>query len=125
MKILLAICVLLASLGASQATGTAHAEEGWSAGMWDCPDARIQLRKYAVHTYEIIISAPISQVNPIRTNIRANIKELRDGTVVLNGKPCSPVKEEELRENMPLPRPRPTASKNSGWYILLEPWHLK
>jgi hypothetical protein len=77
------------------ATGAAHAEEGWSAGTWDCPDARIELRKYAVHTYELKILAPVSQVNPLRANVHANIKELRDGTVTLNGKRCSPAKEEE------------------------------
>jgi len=77
------------------ATGAAHAEDGWSAGIWDCPDAKIELRKYAVHTYELKILAPVSQVNPLRANVRANVKELRDGTVTLNGKRCRPVESEE------------------------------
>src|SRR5262249_58636640 len=73
----------------------ASAMQGAQQGLWDCPDARIELRKYAVHVNELKISVPIAQVNPIRANVRADVKQLRDGTVILNGKRCRPVESEE------------------------------
>jgi hypothetical protein len=77
------------------ATGTAHAEEGWSVGTWDCPrvsvdGARIELRKYAVHVYGFKIEGRF-QVNPLRVDV----KELPNGTVIFNGKRCHPVEEEK------------------------------
>jgi hypothetical protein len=77
------------------ATGTTHAEEGWSVGTWDCPGvsvdgARIELRKYAVHVYEFKIEGRF-QVNPLRVDVR----ELPNGTVTFNGKRCHPVEEEK------------------------------
>ena len=83
------------------ATGTAHAEEeeGWSVGKWDCPNvsvdgAGIELRKYAVHYYELKIRGRF-QVNPLRVDV----KELPNGTVTFNGKRCRPVEPE--------PEPKP------------------
>ena len=76
-------------------TGTAHTEDGWSVGIWDCPDvsvdgARIELRKYAVHVMGLKIGGRF-QVAPLRVEI----KELPNGTVTFNGKRCHPVKKEE------------------------------
>src|SRR5262245_48057914 len=36
----------------------ASAMQGAQQGLWDCPDARIELRKYAVHVNELKISVP-------------------------------------------------------------------
>jgi hypothetical protein len=77
------------------ATSAAHARKGWSVGMWNCPDvsvdgARIELRKRAVHNYELKIIGRF-QVNPLR----ATVKELRDGTITLNGKRCHLTNEPE------------------------------
>ena len=66
------------------ATGTAHA------GSWQCGLVSVELRKNMVHDYTLTIDGPF-QVNPIR----AEVKELPDGTITFNGEHCNLIEKEK------------------------------
>jgi hypothetical protein len=84
---------LLTGIAALLLTGAAHAEdqpEDQPMNRWQCPGvAFIEVHKIMVHVYELRIQGSLGLVNPIRMNI----KELKDGTVILNGHKCQEIKQ--------------------------------
>ena len=63
---------------------TAHAAE------WKCGLVSVELKKNMVHDYTLTVDGSF-QVN----RLRAEVKELRDGTITFNGKRCQPVERKE------------------------------